>query len=178
MSTHIGYWIDAVIFFLALVPIIVVDIRIKRIPDALVLAALLLICLRRILFIYLLALESGPLLISDLFLPCVLTPQPNAGPWFFLDGAIGFAFIWAFRLFSKGKIGLGDAKLSGLMALFLGIPAWILAIFAASITGIIYALVQMARAKMKRQDRIPFAPFLGFGALAGFILSLIFGWIG
>ena len=178
MSPRFGNWIDAAIFFSAIVPIAVIDVRTKRIPDVLVLTALLLICIRRILFSYLLALDPGLLHVSDLFLPYILTPHPITAPWFFLDGAIGFAFIWLFRFFSKGKIGLGDAKLSGLIALFVGFPAWILAILVASITGIVYATIQMARAKMKRQDRIPFAPFLGLGALVGFILGIILGWIG
>ena len=165
MNPYLGYWIDAAIFFSVLVPIVIVDIRSRRIPDPLIVTGLLLICLRRILL-------SG-LLVTDLD----LFPH-STGLWFLLDGAIGFGFIWLFRLFSKGKIGLGDAKLSGLIALFLGLPAWILAILVASLTGIAYAAVQMARAKMKRQDRIPFAPFLGIGTLAGFTLGLIFGWIG
>ena len=151
MDKSIGSWVDGCIFFLILLPIVVADIRYRRIPDALVFGGLILLTVRRLVF------SSSPTL------------------WFLLEGGIGFGFILVFWYLSRRKIGLGDAKLSGLVALLLGIPAWILSLFLASVAGIAYGGIRMARGTMLKTDRIPFAPFLGAGALVGFTCNILFG---
>ena len=144
-------WIDGALFLLVLLPIVVSDIRYRKIPDVYVFSGLALISTRRIVF------SSSPSL------------------WFLVDAAVGFCFILLFWYFSKRKIGLGDAKLSGLIALLVGIPAWIISLFLAALSGILYAVVRIARGTMLKSDRIPFAPFLGAGALVGFAHIIVFG---
>jgi prepilin signal peptidase PulO-like enzyme (type II secretory pathway) len=151
MNQTTELWIDGGLFFLILLPLVVSDIKFKKIPDIYIFVGLIVLTVRRIVF----------------------TSSPSL--WFLVDAAIGFGFIFVFWYFSKRKIGLGDAKLSGLIALMLGIPAWILSLFLASVAGIVYGGVRMARGTMQRTDRIPFAPFLGAGALVGFTHSLLFG---
>ena len=144
-------WIDGLIFLTVLIPIVVSDIRSQKIPDRYTLIGFGMLLLRRLLF-------DRPIIL-----------------WFLLHALIGFLFIWLFRILSKKRIGLGDAKVSALIALLLGIPAWMLSLLFASLTGIAYGVFRIARGTMKRSDRIPFAPFLGLGALTGFTFNLIFG---
>ena len=91
-----------------------------------------------------------------------------------LDGVIGFIFIWLFWLISKGKIGRGDAKLSALISLFLGLWGWLLAIFVASFFGLLFVLIKVRCGKMTVKEGIPFAPFLILGGIASFFLKNYF----
>jgi leader peptidase (prepilin peptidase)/N-methyltransferase len=153
MSGGYGTWVDTGCFVLAVIPIVIVDVREQRIPDALIIACALAICARRLIF-------------SD-----------GMSLWFLIDPCIGFGFLWVFWFLSKGRIGLGDAKLSGLVALWVGMPGWIVSLFAASTLGIGYASIQIVRGRMDRSDRIPFAPFLAGGALVGFaFVTWIYPW--
>lgn len=146
-----GLVIDGFLFLIVLIPMIVSDIKSYRIPDIYVAAGAILIILRRVIFL-----------------------RPFSFQ-FLLDAFIGFAFIAGIWLLTKKKIGLGDAKLSALIAMLLGITGWLVSLFIASVAGIVYALVGILRGRRKRTDRIPFAPFLGLGALAGFIIHLTVG---
>lgn len=151
MYQTIELWIDGGLFLLVLLPIIVSDIKHRKIPDIYIFSGLILISVRRLVF------SSSPSL------------------WFLVDAGIGFCFILVFWYFSKKKIGLGDAKLSSLIALLVGTPAWILSLFFAAVSGIVYAAVRITRGTMLKTDRIPFAPFLGAGALVGLTHNILFG---
>ncbi|HEB31967.1 MAG TPA: prepilin peptidase [Spirochaetes bacterium] len=85
-------------------------------------------------------------------------------------GAIGFVFIFVLWFFSRGKIGLGDAKLSALIALILGLNGWIAAIFIASASGLVLGLALIKLGKLEKKEAIPFGPFLAFGAILAFLL--------
>ena len=151
MNQSFVKWIDIGLFLIVLFPILVSDIKYKKIPGRYVFSGLVMLSASRILL-------ANPVTL-----------------WFLVDAAIGFGFIWAFWFFSRHKIGLGDAKLSGLIALLLGLPGWILGLLAASLSGIIYAGVRLIRGSMQKTDRIAFAPFLAFGAAAGFVFNYFFG---
>ena len=88
-----------------------------------------------------------------------------------LNGAIGFVFIFILWFFSRGKIGLGDAKLSAFMAVVLGFMGWITAIFLASLTGLIFGLVLIKIGRIDKKERIPFGPFLASGAIISFLVK-------
>jgi prepilin signal peptidase PulO-like enzyme (type II secretory pathway) len=138
--------LEGVIALGVLAPIFYYDIRERRIPDVLTFSgiAALLAC----------RLAAGRFSAVDL-----------------AAGLVGFGAIGAFWLFSRGRIGLGDAKLSALLALLLGLWGWILAVFLASFTGILCCLVMMALGRMSGRESIPFAPFLILGAAASFFLK-------
>ncbi len=68
------------------------------------------------------------------------------------SGAIGFVFIFALWFFSRGKIGLGDAKLSALIALVLGLNGWIAAIFIASASGLVLGLALIKLGKFRTRS--------------------------
>jgi leader peptidase (prepilin peptidase)/N-methyltransferase len=86
------------------------------------------------------------------------------------SGAVGFVFIFILWIFSRGKIGLGDAKLSALIAVVLGLNGWIAAIFIASTSGLVAGLALVKMGKIEKKEPIPFGPFLALGAVVSFIL--------
>jgi leader peptidase (prepilin peptidase)/N-methyltransferase len=132
--------IEFSIFILFMVPLIYYDIKEQRIPDKLVLPGIVVLFIVKILI------------------------YRTFSIWYVINPLAGFLFFWALWFFSKGKIGLGDAKLSAYIALALGLPAWLMSILLASIGGLLFALIRIAGGKMSVKDKIPFAPFLAFSA--------------
>lgn len=91
----------------------------------------------------------------------------SQAPWpsVFLGGAIGLLFplaiTWAYYLI-RGQVGLGggDIKMWGAMGLFLG-PFHIFEnIFASCMLGSLFALSLIFLNKLKKEDPIPFGPFI------------------
>ena len=142
-------WIEFIILLVFFIPIVISDLRKKRIPDICIYSCLGIILILRIVF------------------------KCNLSPRMLINLLTGFFFIWVIWLLTKGKIGLGDAKLSSLIAVVLGIPGWLLALFLAAVTGILFSLIRLSLAKMKKEDTIPFAPFLAAGSIASFFLAFI-----
>jgi prepilin signal peptidase PulO-like enzyme (type II secretory pathway) len=69
---------------------------------------------------------------------------------------------------SKGKwIGGGDVKLGFVIGLLLGARDAFIALYAASILGVIFMIVFVASKRITRKSKIPFGPFLIAGALIG-----------
>jgi len=140
-------WIDFSLLLVFLVPIVIWDIKEKRIPDIFVLPGIGVFFVKRVI---------------EREVPFYMV---------LLTGCAGFVFIFVFFVISKGKIGLGDAKLSSLICLVLGFKLWIVALFIASFSGTIFALIFIAFRKMKWKTRLPFAPFFSFGSLIPFFLQ-------
>lgn len=99
-----------------------------------------------------------------------------------LYGILGFAagfiplqllrlgFTWYFR--KRGRIekdeyamGFGDIKLMGAIGAFLGYQAAGFTILAGALAGTLVALPLLCTKKRKLLDRIPFGPYLAFGAI-------------
>jgi prepilin signal peptidase PulO-like enzyme (type II secretory pathway) len=88
-------------------------------------------------------------------------------PWthWLLGSLIGVVFpglvTWLFYLWRK-IIGLGggDIKLYGALGIFLGPTAIVYNIFLSCFLGSIYALTLLINKKMKKNDPIPFGPFI------------------
>lgn len=88
---------------------------------------------------------------------------------------IGAGLFWVLNTVSKGKwIGDGDYRFGIALSLFLGDPflAWI-ALFMASVFGLLAALPVLLRSQAKRklQLKIPFGPFL----ILGLYVTYLFG---
>jgi leader peptidase (prepilin peptidase)/N-methyltransferase len=83
-----------------------------------------------------------------------------------LAGLGAAAFLFAAALVRPEGMGLGDAKLAGVLGIYLGaavLDALVVAFAAGSLAG----LALLARHGWKARTRtIPFAPFLALGALA------------
>jgi leader peptidase (prepilin peptidase)/N-methyltransferase len=133
-------WWRVVGFLVFALPITVFDVRELRIPDALSL--------------------GGTAVAAVL---AVLSPGCSALE-LALEAMIGFGVFWAISIATGGKLGLGDAKYSVLIALSLGLYGWLTTVAVASVTALAAALVLAPRDRAPRDPRIPFAPFLTLGA--------------
>lgn len=140
---------NVVVLALAAVPITVTDIRERRIPDVFSLGALAAVLV--------LTLTGGRSLLWSFALPA------SAGAGVFL----------AVRAAVRGNLGLGDVKYSALIAAALGIEGWLVAVFAASAAGLAFALTARLRGRFDPHARIPFAPFLTFGAAAAVLIEAL-----
>jgi leader peptidase (prepilin peptidase) / N-methyltransferase len=136
------------LFLLFAVPISIFDIHEFRIPDVLTKSGIALFLLLRFLV------PGGSILTAA------------------VECAAGFTAFWLIHRFTKGRMGLGDAKYSALIAAAVGMASWFLALFIASVAGILFALALMSMRKADRQTRIPFAPFLSLGAALSMIVGV------
>ena len=87
-----------------------------------------------------------------------------------LGVAIGGGILWALAwaspyLFGKEGMGGGDIKLLAMIGAFLGWKPALLTIMIGSLTGSIIGVSLIALRFMKRDEYIPFGPFLVIGAL-------------
>ena len=90
---------------------------------------------------------------------------------FTLGGGILWLLAWLSPyLFGKEGMGGGDIKLLAMIGAFLGWKPALLTIMIGSLTGSIIGISLIALHIIKRDDYIPFGPFLVLGAL----LSLFF----
>ncbi|MGO9307799.1 MAG: prepilin peptidase [Spirochaetia bacterium] len=140
-------WIDLLLFALFAVPITLIDVREYRIPDVLTLGGTAAFVVLRLL--------TGNQSLLEL-----------AG-----ELGVGFGVFWLIWRSTGGKIGLGDAKFSGFIAVATGFPGWFASLFLASLLGFLSAVVLVAICRVDRKVAIPFAPFLAAGAL----IDLLFG---
>jgi leader peptidase (prepilin peptidase) / N-methyltransferase len=132
-----------VVFILLLVPIALIDLEHRIIPNSLTaLGALLAIALGT-------ALD-----------PTGETARLIAG------AAAGGALLLVALAYPRG-MGMGDVKLAGVMGLFLGssvAPAMLIALLAGTVFGAM--LAARAGARSARKTAVPFGPFLAFGSVA------------
>jgi prepilin signal peptidase PulO-like enzyme (type II secretory pathway) len=96
--------------------------------------------------------------------------QPIGPAWSFLAaGAVVLLGFTGLHLVSGGGIGMGDVKLATLVALLLGWPATIGALFVAFAVGAAVGVVLVGTGRLDRRYPIPFAPALALGALVGLV---------
>jgi leader peptidase (prepilin peptidase)/N-methyltransferase len=100
-----------------------------------------------------------------LALPICLLSDAGGVPARIAAGAGAAGFLLAAALIRPDGMGLGDAKLAGVIGIYLGtgvIAAMVVAFASGSVAG----LVLLARHGWGARTRtIPFAPFLAIGAL-------------
>ncbi len=131
-----------VAFILLLVPIALIDVEHRIIPNRLTALGALL------------ALALGTAL------------DPSGEPERLIAGVAAGGALLIAALAYPGGMGMGDVKLAGVMGLFLGsavAPAMLLALLAGVLFG---ALVVASKGTMAaRKTAVPFGPFLAFGSL-------------
>ncbi|MGN0395321.1 MAG: prepilin peptidase [Coprococcus sp.] len=71
----------------------------------------------------------------------------------------------------KGSIGMGDIKLFGIMALYMGLEGIWPAIFCSLIASFFIAVYVLVTKKAKRKDNIPFAPAILIGTYISIFLT-------
>ncbi len=125
-----------------LVPITFIDLDVQRIPNVLTASAAVL----------------------GLILGTALDPGGEVER--LIAGAAAAAFLGLPALINPKGMGLGDAKLTGVMGLYLG-AAVAPAILIGLVTGVVVGIGVVAMRGMAdgRRTRIPFGPFLSFGAV-------------
>jgi prepilin signal peptidase PulO-like enzyme (type II secretory pathway) len=140
-----------IILTLILVPVIFIDIKRHIIPNWLNLAG---------------AIIAGVLIFFDL---------PNYRTYLF-GMAFGLGFFTAIIIVSellikKQGMGEGDAKLMGVIGLFLGLPNTILVTFLSFVLGAVYAVFALAAKRKKAEEEIPFGPFIAMAS----VIAMLWG---
>lgn len=134
--------VAAAILAVVLVPVVVIDLRHRLIPDLLVLPA------------------------TALALAAAILDDPGRW-WVPVAGCVGAAgFLFVLWVIYPGGMGLGDVKLAGLIGAVLGasaIPAMAIAFGAGAALGLVLFARMGAQA---RKVAVPFGPFLAAGAMA------------
>jgi leader peptidase (prepilin peptidase)/N-methyltransferase len=125
-----------------LVPIAVIDLDLKIIPNKL----------------------TGPAAVLAIALGAVL--EPSYLPEQLAAGAGALLFFYLPALIHSKGMGMGDVKLAGVLGLYLG-RAVAPAIFAGLILGVVIgaAIVASKGVSEGRRVKVPFGPFLAVGAL-------------
>lgn len=131
-----------------LVPIAVIDLDVKRIPNAL----------------------TAPAAVLAIVLGALLAPHDL--PEQLAAGAAALIFFMLPALLSKKGMGMGDVKLAAVLGLYLG-RAVAPAIFIALILGVVVGVAVMTSTGVTagRKVKIPFGPFLAAGALIAFFVG-------
>ena len=137
--------LELAVFAAFMAPVTFFDLRERRIPDVFVaLAGVALLDIR---------LWQGTLLPGHVF------------------GALAaFGLFFLLWLGAREKIGLGDAKLAALIGFYLGFPGWLVAVFVASLAGVIFVLLRRAAGGKSLFESLAFGPFLVLGTLAAFFV--------
>ncbi len=135
--------IRIIILTILLIPITIIDIKKKIIPNSLViigaLAGIILLCFD-FNWTYIWGMVFG----LGLFVLIILLSE---------------------LIMKQQGMGEGDAKLMGVIGLFLGLPNTILTAFLSFVIGSIYGIIAMALKKLKPGEEMPFGPFIAIGAM-------------
>jgi leader peptidase (prepilin peptidase) / N-methyltransferase len=133
-------------FVLLLVPVTVIDIDFRIIPNKL-------------------------MIVGAVAAPAILAvTSPGDIPEHLLAAAAAGGFLLVAAIAYPAGMGIGDVKLAFVMGLFLGREvgaAMLVALVAASVLGI--AIMARKGAAEGRKTAIPFGPFLAFGGLVGLL---------
>ncbi|WP_331713807.1 A24 family peptidase [Lentibacillus sp. JNUCC-1] len=68
-------------------------------------------------------------------------------------------------LISKGGMGAGDMKLFGILGIVLGFKKMLLAFLLSTVVGAIIGVILLMTEVIKRQQHVPFGPYIVLGAL-------------
>lgn len=88
--------------------------------------------------------------------------------------AVGTLTLGFLSALTKGGMGMGDAKLLGMIGAWVGWRSMLLALFGASVMASIIGLVLIARRVIGRRQPIPYGPFL---SLCGYAVYLYGDWM-
>ena len=91
-----------------------------------------------------------------------------------ISGILGFLIIILIMkfgeiIFKKPSMGIGDAKLAGMIGFWIGFPGVIISIWLSFIISGLFVISGLTTKKLKKGQLIPFGPFL---SIAGFLIWL------
>lgn len=134
------------VFFAALLVIIFIDIHHQIIPDRISLPGIVL----------------G--FATSFFSEHITWQQSGLG--LLLGGGVLYLVAWTyFTLAKRDGMGGGDIKLLAMIGAFLGWQSLLYVVFSSSLSGSIVGIIAMVRQGKGGKTRIPFGPFLAFGAM-------------
>lgn len=147
LPSHVAEWtlIAGLVTFFAVTSMI--DLRTRRLPNALAYPALLLAALAP------LAIDSH--LIDDAI----------------IGGLAMLALMLAIALVGRGAMGMGDVKLAAVLGCVLGIRTALLGLMLGFGIGCIFALILVALRVRRLKDSLPLVPFLALGAILALLLQ-------
>lgn len=88
-----------------------------------------------------------------------------------LGATLFFFLLNRIRIRGSEAMGMGDVKYALFMGLFLGWPNTLIAVYFAFVTGAVVSLVLLFFKIVKRENPIPFGPFL----IIGTVVAAIYG---
>jgi prepilin signal peptidase PulO-like enzyme (type II secretory pathway) len=139
-ASDVADLVPALLVTALLVTITLVDLRVRRIPNALVLALLL----------------WG--LVQVIWLG---RPDPLAAV---LGLLVGGGLLLLIALAGRGAMGAGDVKLAAALGAVLGYPLILHGLFYGILAGGAAALVLLVTRRVRRKDYIAYGPYLALGA--------------
>ena len=83
-----------------------------------------------------------------------------------LGGLVGFGLFLLAAILSRGKLGVGDIKLAGVIGLAAGYPHVVSALFLGIVLGGLASLILLTSRRIGLKSYIAYAPYLCLGALA------------
>jgi leader peptidase (prepilin peptidase)/N-methyltransferase len=132
-----------------------IDIDLQRLPD-------------------ILTLPSYPIAIALLGIAALVDDHPHALLRALLGMAALAAFYWGTYLVYPAGMGRGDAKLAGVVGLYLGWLGWgqvAVGAFAAFLVGGVVSVALVLFKDGGRKTKVPFGPFM----LLGLLIGIFFG---
>ncbi|MFC2029557.1 prepilin peptidase [Chloroflexota bacterium] len=152
-SSDINILLPAIVLTALLVTITLVDLRVRRIPNTLVLALL------------------GLGLVQVIWLG-----QPPLAA--LLGLLVGGGLLLLIALAGRGAMGAGDVKFAGALGVVLGYPLILHGLFAGILAGGLAALVLLVTRRVGRKDYIAYGPYLALGAWLVWTRSLgLWPWV-
>ena len=138
--------LPALVLISALIPLAVIDLERRLLPNAIV----------------------GPAALVGLALSILANP---AGWWTYPLSAVAVAgALLGLALIYPSGMGMGDVKMGGMLGAFLG-PYAALAVFLGALLGVVSGGLLMAAGKVHRRSALPFGLFMALGG----IISLFVG---
>jgi len=113
---------------------------------------------------------------------CASTILPVGFPNSVIGGLLGGGLLWGLAwaspyLFGKEGMGGGDIKLLTMIGAFLGWKPTLLTILIGAVVGSAVGLTMMALKLLRRNQYVPFGPFLALGAMTSlFFHEAIWAW--
>jgi leader peptidase (prepilin peptidase) / N-methyltransferase len=145
VGTNEEVWLGLA-FVLLLVPVAVIDIDFRIIPNKL-------------------------MIVGTIAAPVILAlTRPGDIPEHLIAATAAGGFLLVAAIAYRGGMGMGDVKLAFVMGLFLGRDVGV-AMLAGLVTGSVVGIAIMARKGTAegRKTAIPFGPFLAFGGMVGLL---------
>ena len=84
---------------------------------------------------------------------------------------LGFGLLALVSLLTKGALGLGDAKLFGIIGITCGVYCTYSTLLISLVVSVVVSVVGMIMKKMTRKDAFPFGPCIAVGYLLTILLK-------